>query len=102
LKVKEDNIEKKKQQDLQRAEREKEETKKREQVEQERIEKERSDRKRIEEEEMKADEERRKKQLDETTFTSKSDVKFSKPTGGGRGPKRLTTATPNSPTPVDS
>jgi len=41
--------------------------------------KERKERKAIEDEEMKADELRRQKILEETTFESKSDKKFAKP-----------------------
>jgi len=101
-KQREESEEKKKQMEAYRALKEKEDTKKREEAEQARILKERTERKRLEEDQMREDEERRKKVLEETVFASKSDIKFTKPTIGGRGNRRLTPANsnPTTATPV--
>jgi len=99
-KQKEEAEEKKKQYEAYRVQKERDDEKKREEAEQSRIARERAERKRIEEEQMREDEERRKKLSEEAVFTPKSDVKFNKPTIGGRGVRRLlpTNAPPGSTT----
>jgi len=86
----------KKKREAERIQKEKENAEKREKAENERVMKERNERKLIEDEQMKEDEVRRKKQLEETTFTSKADVKFSKP-APPKNVKRHTTAISSSP-----